>query len=257
VTKRFADKVVIITGAAGDIGRAAVFRFATEGARVVAVDLDEALLQAVIEQVGKDGGVGIAIAADVTQEQQVKHFVDAAIAAYGRIDILFNNAGIEGDSCGIGDYSIDTFDQVMAVNVRGVFLAMKYTVPEMTKTGGGSVINTSSVAGISGAAGFSAYSASKHAVIGLTKSVAKQHGADNIRVNAICPSAMTGKMMDSIEEKIQPHNHGAVADALRESIPLKRYATASDIVSTVAFLASDEASFINGAVYTIDGGLTA
>ena len=251
---RFTGKVVIVTGASGDIGSAAARRFAAEGACVVAVDRIESDL---VDSISAAGGQAISVIADVTQEHDVQRYIDICLSTYGRLDVLFNNAGIEGDNSPIGEYSTAVFDQVMAVNVRGVFLGMKYAVPAMSKTNGGSIINTASIAGISGAAGFSAYCASKHAVIGLTKSVAKQHGVDNIRVNAICPSAMTGNMMTAIEEKIQADNKGVVAEALRQSIPLKRYATPADIVSTVVYLASDEASFINGGVYTIDGGLSA
>jgi NAD(P)-dependent dehydrogenase (short-subunit alcohol dehydrogenase family) len=254
MTNRFTEKVVIVTGAAGDIGSAAVRRFAAEGASVVAVDRIDA---EVVAGVNASGGDAIAVIADVTQERDVQRYVNIALSTFGRLDVLFNNAGIEGDNSSIEDYSTDTFDQVMDVNVRGVFLGMKYAVPAMRKTGGGAIINTASVAGISGAAGFSAYCASKHAVIGLTKSVAKQHGADNIRVNAICPSAMTGKMMKSIEEKIQPDNQGSVEESVRETIPLGRYAMPDDVVSMVTYLASNEACFINGGVYTIDGGLSA
>ena len=251
---RFAGKVVIVTGASGDIGSAAARRFAAEGACVVAVDRVDST---VVAEISAAGGKAMAVIADVSQERCVERYVAACLAMYGRLDVLFNNAGIEGDCSPIGDYSTAVFDQVMAVNVRGVFLGMKYAVPAMIETGGGSIINTASVAGISGAPGFTAYSASKHAVIGLTKSVAKQHGVDNIRVNAICPSAMTGTMMTAIEEKIQPDNEGAVAKSLRQTIPLGRYAQPEEIVSTVAYLASDEASFISGGVYTIDGGLSA
>ena len=254
MVNRFSGKVVIVTGAAGDIGSAAAKRFAAEGASVVAVDRVDA---EVVADINASGGKAVAVIADVTRERDVQRYVNIAISTYGRLDVLFNNAGIEGDSSSIGEYYTAVFDQVMEVNVRGVFLGMKYAVPAMSKTGGGSIINTASVAGISGAAGFSAYCASKHAVIGLTKSVAKQHGPDNIRVNAICPSAMTGKMMKAIEEKIQPDNQGAIAEALRETIPLGRYAKPDDVVSMVTYLASDEASFVNGGVYTIDGGLSA
>lgn len=251
---RFAGKVVIVTGASGDIGSAAARRFAAEGACVVAVDRVDS---SVVASINASGGNAIALSADVTNENDVQRYVEECIARYGRLDVLFNNAGIEGDCSPVNEYSTAVFDQVMAVNVRGVFLGMKYAVQAMCSNGGGAIINTASIAGISGAAGFAAYSASKHAIIGLTKSVAKQHGLQNIRVNAICPSAMSGKMMAAIEEKIQPDNQGSVAEALRATIPLKRYAKPDDIVSVVTYLASDEASFINGGVYTVDGGLSA
>ena len=256
---RFAEKVVIITGAAGDIGSAAVKRFASEGAAVVAVDMNETALQSLVAACESQGHSIISVVADVTQEDGVKRYVETAVNAHGSIDVLFNNAGIEGDCCCISEYDTAIFDRVMAVNVKAAFLGMKHVVPIMQGHGGGSIINAASVAGLSGAPGFSAYTASKHAVIGLTRSVAKQQGIHNIRVNAVCPSAVDGNMMNAVEQKMQPDSEDTqeLRKALQATVPLQRYAKPSDVVSIVAYLSSDEASFINGGVYTVDGGVTA
>jgi NAD(P)-dependent dehydrogenase (short-subunit alcohol dehydrogenase family) len=255
--KRFLDKVVIITGAAGDIGRAAAIRFADEGANCVIVDINEASLHELSESIKLAAGHCTSVVADITQADQVKHLADVALVEYSGVDVLFNSAGIEGAFSTIDDYPIDEFDRVMAVNVRGVFLCMKYIVPLMRARGGGSIVNAASVAGLSGAAGFCAYNASKHAVIGITRSVAKQEGPQNIRVNAVCPSAVDGNMMRSLEDKIQPGETEALRANLEALIPLQRYASVADVVSMVTYLCSDEAGFLSGGVYTVDGGMTA
>ena len=255
--KRFENKVVIVTGAAGDIGRATVRRFAGEGANVVAVDLDVDAASALVDALKSDGLQIIAKKANVTREADVKAYVDYACSEYGGIDVLFNNAGIEGQCTDIGECDLADFDRVMAVNVRGVLLGMKYVVPVMRERGGGAIVNTASVAGLSGASLLTSYCASKHAVIGLTRSVAMQQGPNNIRVNAVCPSAMTGRMMTSIEHRIQPDDAAAVHDAVLSGIPMGRYALPEDVASMVTHLCSDEAAFLNGGAYPVDGGVTA
>jgi 3alpha(or 20beta)-hydroxysteroid dehydrogenase len=255
--KRFENKVVIITGAAGDIGRAATRRFAGEGAKVVAVDFDVEAVVALAGELKNEGLQIIAKQADVTQEADVKAYVDHACSEYGGVDVLFNNAGIEGECGDVSECDLAIFDQVMAVNVRGVLLGMKYVVPVMRERGGGAIVNTASVAGLSGASLLTSYCASKHAVIGLTRSVAMQQGPNNIRVNAVCPSAMTGRMMTSIEHKMQPDDTAAVHDAVLSGIPMGRYARPEDVASMVTHLCSDEAAFLNGGAYPVDGGVTA
>ena len=255
--KRFQNKVVIVTGAAGDIGRATVRRFAGEGANVVAVDLDADAAVALADALKTEGLQIIAKGANVTREADVKAYVDHAYSEYGGVDVLFNNAGIEGQCTDISECDLADFDRVMAVNVRGVLLGMKYVVPVMRERGGGAIVNTASVAGLSGASLLTSYCASKHAVIGLTRSVAIQQGPNNIRVNAVCPSAMTGRMMTSIEHRMQPDDAGAVHDAVLSSIPMGRYAVPEDVASMVTHLCSDEAAFLNGGAYPVDGGVTA
>ena len=255
--KRFEDKVVIVTGAAGDIGRTTTRRFAAEGARGVAVDFDADRIAGLAEELNSDGLQIIAEVADVTLEADVERYVGQACAIYGGVDVLFNNAGMEGQCSDVSECDLADFDRVMAVNVRGVLLGMKYVVPVMRERGGGAIVNTASVAGLSGASLLTSYCASKHAVIGLTRSVAMQQGPNNIRVNAVCPSAMTGRMMTSIEHKMQPDDAAAVRDAVLGTIPMGRYARPEDVASMVTHLCSDEAAFLNGGAYTVDGGVTA
>ncbi|MDE0952235.1 MAG: glucose 1-dehydrogenase [Halioglobus sp.] len=255
--QRFEEKVVVVTGAAGDIGRETIQRFAREGAHVVAVDFNADRVSTLTSELKSQGFLCSAVVADVTQEADVKRYVEHACTEFGGVDVLFNNAGIEGESSDISDCDLDDFDRVMAVNVRGVILGMKYVVPVMQARGGGAIVNTASVAGMSGAPGLTSYCASKHAVIGLTRSVAMQQGVNNIRVNAVCPSPMTGRMMSSIEQKMQPDDAAAVHDALIATIPLGRYATPADVASMVTHLCSEEAAFLNGGLYPVDGGVSA
>lgn len=254
---RFEDKAVIVTGAAGDIGRAAARRFAVEGARVAAVDFDAERVQNLAAELQADGLQVIGMEADVRREEDVAAYVARTCEAYGGVDILFNNAGVEGDASDVAEVDLEDFDWVMAVNVRGVLLGMKHVVPVMRERGGGAIVNTASVAGLSGASLLTSYCASKHAVIGLTRSVAMQQGPHNIRVNAVCPSAMTGRMMTSIENKMLPDDANAVRDAVLATIPMGRYAQPEDVASMVAHLCSDEANFLNGGAYPVDGGVTA
>ena len=257
MTSRFADKVVIVTGAAGDIGSATAQRFAREGAKLVLVDFDEQALMRAQEEIEQTGAPCIGVQADVTDEKQVAAYVEAARDAFGGVNVLFNNAGIESESCDISECDLADYDRVMAVNVRGVLLGMKYAVPELRAAGGGSIVNTASVAGLSGAGALASYSTSKFAVIGLTRSVAIQQGPNNVRVNAVCPAAMSGRMMSSIEERILPDDPATAHALVEETIPMGRYALPSDVASMVTYLCSEEAAFLTGGSYTVDGGGTA
>jgi NAD(P)-dependent dehydrogenase (short-subunit alcohol dehydrogenase family) len=252
--RRFEGKVAIVTGAAGGIGRAACVRFAAEGASVAAVDLQGSDLDGVLGAIHDAGGEAIIVPADVTRAEHVRGYVEATVARFRRVDAFFNNAGIEGWVGPTTDYPEDVFDQVMAVNVKGVWLGMKYVVPEMRKAGGGAIVNTSSVAGLSGTPNIIAYGASKHAVIGLTKSGALEWGPDRIRVNAICPSPIQTRMMRSLERGMNPDHPDAVQQAIAANIPLGRYGEPEEVAALVAFLCSDDAKFISGGIYTIDGG---
>jgi NAD(P)-dependent dehydrogenase (short-subunit alcohol dehydrogenase family) len=250
---RFTGKTAIVTGAAGDIGRAACLRLAGEGAAILAVDLDRDGLEETVGLVAEAGGMARAEIADVTDTAMVKAYVEAARAlGEGRVDLFFNNAGIEGPTVPIGDYPEDALQQVLAVNVKGVFLGLKYASAAMGP--GGAIVNTSSVAGVVGFFGMSAYVASKHAVIGLTRSAALDLGPRGIRVNAICPGPVEGRMMSTLAARIDPE-HGR--ERVLSTVPLGRYTTPAEIASTVAMLLGDDAGYVNGAVLAADGGQTA
>ncbi|MDJ0847236.1 MAG: glucose 1-dehydrogenase [Myxococcota bacterium] len=250
---RFDGKVVIVTGAAGGIGSATAERFLQEGARVVAVDLDGPALAQVRDT--WTPGETLLVTADVSKTEDTKRFVAESVARFGGVDFLFNNAGVEGNIVPIDEYPDDAFDTVVAVNLRGVFLGIKYAVPELRKRGGGVIVNTASVAGLIGDPMIPAYIATKHAVLGLTKSAAIGFGPENIRVNAVCPSPIETRMMRSLESGMAPGSPHAVKKMMEERIPLGRYGTAEEVAAVVAFLCSEDAAFVNGGIYTVDGGM--
>jgi len=257
MTRRLEGKVALLTGAAGGIGRATAARFAEEGALLVVCDVEGAGLAEIRTDVEKAGGEVMTLTADVTRAVDWERTVAAVCARFGGLDILFNNAGIEGVVKPIEDYPEDIFDRVLAVNVRGVFLGMKYAVPALRARGGGVIVNTSSVAGLVGNPLVCAYIASKHAVLGLTKSAGIAYGSEGIRVNAVCPSPIETRMMRSLEAGFDPDDAAGVKSEMESLIPVGRYGTPEEVAALVAFLCSDEARFINGAIYTIDGGMTA
>ena len=250
----FADKVAVVTGGAGGIGRAACLAFARAGARVVAVDRDTAGGDATVAAVRAAGGEARFVAADVSRAADVRGYVDAAVAAYGRIDAFFNNAGIEGRVCPTADYDEDVFDAVIAVNLKGVFLGLRHVLPVMLRQGGGAIVNTASTAGVMGAQGLCAYVASKHGVIGLTRTAASEYGHAGIRVNAVCPGPTDTRMIASLEEQSAPGGSNSVRERYRAAIPIGRYAAAEEVANLVLFLCSDLAGSISGAQYLIDGG---
>jgi len=244
---------VVITGGAGEIARETARRFLDAGARVLLVDLhDEALQQAVAEL---DSEHASYCTADVTSEEDTRGYVQAALERNGTIDVLLANAGIEGPVAPVADFDAAAFDRVMAVNVRGVFLGIKHVFPIMAAGGGGSVVITSSVAGVSGSAGVCAYNASKHAVVGLMRSTAKEGGPLNIRVNTVNPAPIEGRMMRSLEQGLNPDDPGEVRESLLAAIPLARYGTPADVAGLMLFLASDDASYLTGGIYMVDGGM--
>ena len=252
---RLDNKVAIITGGAGGIGLQAGRLFAQEGAKVLLVDLHEDALKEAVQTIGSDAVRYCA--ADVTQPDQTQRYIQAAVEQFGGIDILLANAGIEGEVKPITDYTIDTFDQVMAVNVRGVWLGLKYAAPEIARRGGGSIVITSSVAGVRGAAGVSAYIASKHAVIGLMRTAALEMAAEKIRVNTVNPAPVDTRMMRSLEKGFEPEDPGRAKEMVSAMVPLQRYADPVEVARIMLFLASDESSYCSGGVYMVDGGMTA
>ena len=197
----------------------------------------------------------IGIKADVSKDTDVKNYVKETMATFGRIDTLFNNAGIEGSISSLEDYEEEIFDRVVQVNIKGVWLGMRYCADAMRKSGGGSIINTASAAGLMATPSLIAYGASKHAVIGMTKSASIELAPAGIRVNAVCPGVINTRMMRSIEEQTIPDNPEEYVKAVSEKTPLGRYGEPEEVAGLVAFLASDEATYITGSSYVIDGGL--
>lgn len=252
---RLENKIAIITGGAAGIGLATAKRFVAEGAKVMLVDVQAEALASAVAELGDD--VAAFHVADVSQEEDVKAYVAQTIERYGRIDVFFNNAGIEGDVSYLTDYSLDTFDKVMAVNVRGVWLGLKYVISEMLKTGGGSIICTSSLAGLKGSSRLSPYSASKHAVVGMMKSVALEYASKNIRVNTINPAPIATRMIASIESGFAPGSEDTVKEKMKASVPMRRYGSPEEVADLVLFLASDESSYTSGTCFPIDGGMSA
>ncbi|PKB66026.1 MAG: oxidoreductase [SAR202 cluster bacterium Io17-Chloro-G3] len=259
--RRLENKVAIITGGAGGIGKAAGKLFVEEGAHVVLVDLQEEGLQDAVRSIG-DENVSYVVA-DTTQPDQVLRFVNEAVQRHGGVDILIANAGIEGEINSIIETPVEMFDKVMSVNVRGVWLGLKYVMPLMRERGGGSIVITSSTAGVRGSAGMSPYSTSKHAVIGLMRSAAMEGASMGIRVNTVNPAPIQTRMMRSIEEQwVSGGRKGfSTVEEARETVaggnPLRRYGEPEEVGRLMMFLASDESSYCNGGVYMVDGGNTA
>jgi NAD(P)-dependent dehydrogenase (short-subunit alcohol dehydrogenase family) len=253
---RLDGKVAVVTGAAGIIGTAAMRLLAERGARIVAVDRKERELQAAIRDL-PEAAEALAVPADVTSEDEVADYVRAAIDRFGTIDAFYNNAGIEGDIAPITKYSLETFRRVLDVNVVGVFLGLKHVLPVMLKQNRGSIINTASISGLIGSPDIAAYTASKHAVIGLTKNAALECSSTAVRVNCVCPGMIDSRMLSAIIEGRNPGNAPVPNERIVERIPARRLGLASEVASVVAFLASDEASYVSGSAYTVDGGRTA
>ncbi|MFD2706590.1 SDR family NAD(P)-dependent oxidoreductase [Salibacterium lacus] len=253
---RLQDMKALITGGSGGIGKKTAEFFLKEGADVALVDMNEEALQQAKDELKEFGDV-LAVTADVTNENEVVHYVQKTIDSFGRIDIFFNNAGIEGKVAPITEQSVEDFDKVMGVNVRGVFLGLKHVLPHMNKQESGSIINMSSVAGLMGSPGVAPYVTSKHGVIGLTKTAALEGAPYNIRVNSVHPSPVNTRMMRSLEQGMNPENAEAAKEEQTEAIPLHRYGESQDIANLVLFLASDESKFISGSQYRVDGGMAA
>ncbi|MGE5270544.1 MAG: SDR family NAD(P)-dependent oxidoreductase [Thiohalocapsa sp.] len=253
---RLDGRVAVVTGAAGFIGSATARLLAERGARIVAVDRREADLKAATAEL-PPAAEALAIAADVTSEDEVKAYVRAAVDRFGKIDVFYNNAGIEGDVRKITDYPLESFRRVLDVNVVGVFLGLKHVLPVMLQRNKGSIINTASIAGLLGTPDVAVYSASKHAVIGLTKSAAMECAGTGVRVNCVCPGLIESRMLSAIIDGRNPGKPPIPSEKIAERIPARRLGNPSEVASIVAFLASDEASYVSGSAYTVDGGRTA
>lgn len=246
------DRVAIVTGAAGGIGAATVRRFLAEGAKVLAVDRAREELDALVASLGSPDVR--AFVADVSKGDEVRAYVDAAVAHFGGVDVMFANAGVEGMVRPLVEFPEAEFDRVLAVNVKGPLLAMQRAAPEMAKRGGGSIVVTASIAGLIGSPGMAAYITSKHALLGLVKTAAIELAAMNVRVNAIAPGPVDNRMMRSLEAQSAPENPEAVKAGFTAQVPMGRYARNEEIAEMALFLASPRSSYSTGAVFVADGG---
>jgi NAD(P)-dependent dehydrogenase (short-subunit alcohol dehydrogenase family) len=249
--KKLENKIAIITGGSGSIGKITAKLFLEEGAKVMLVDLSEEVLKNTVQEL-KSEHVKYCVA-DVSKSKDVEHYIAETVKLFGKIDIFFNNAGIEGVVKPITEYPEDIFDKVISVNVKGIWLGNKYVLPQMNN--GGSIIMTSSVAGILGFAGLGAYVTSKHAVVGIMRTTAIEAAPRKIRVNSVHPAPVNNRMMRSIEEGASAGHGEEVKKQFETSIPLGRYAEPIEIANLVVFLAGDDSQYITGTTQVIDGGM--
>lgn len=251
------DKVAIITGGSGGIGIETAKLFAKEGAKLVLVDLKQETLEEAAKELALDPEDYLLIVTDVSKEENVVDYVKQTKEKFGRIDVLFNNAGIEGQVAPLIEQPAENLDNVLNVNVKGVFFGMKHVLPVMMEQKSGSIINTSSIAGWIGFPGITPYVASKHAVIGMTKNAALEVAETGVRVNAISPAPIETRMMRAVEEGAAPGKADEMKQAYIQAIPMKRYGEPEEVAELVLFLASDRSKFITGSAYLIDGGFVA
>jgi NAD(P)-dependent dehydrogenase (short-subunit alcohol dehydrogenase family) len=245
-------KVAIVTGAGSGIGHATALAFVAEGASVVLADVDTERGDKTAAEIEGLGGNAIFVCTDVSRAEDVAAMVDRAVERFGRLDYAFNNAGIEGVPAPTADCTIENWNRTIGINLTGVFLCMRAEIPKMLAMGGGAIVNNSSVAGLVGFAGIPAYTASKHGIVGLTKTAALDYATKGIRVNAVCPGVIETEMIT----RFTHGDAGAVAQ-LRQSEPIGRLGTPEEIADAVIWLCSDRASFVTGQAIAVDGGFVA
>jgi|TARA_B110000967_G_scaffold60343_1_gene61967 NAD(P)-dependent dehydrogenase (short-subunit alcohol dehydrogenase family) len=246
------NKVVLITGAGGGIGQAAVRKFVSEGAKVMLADIGTEVTQALVDELGSE--LCACVAVDVAVADQVENMVRATVDRFGGIDVFVANAGVEGKIGSIMDTDVANLDKILAVNVRGVWLGLHYVMPVMRDAGGGSVIITSSGAGVQGSPNTAGYNSSKHAVIGLMRCAALEVAQFGIRVNTVNPGAVETRMMESIEEGFADAGAGDFRAMVEAVTPLGRYGQPDEIANMMVFLGSDDSSYCTGGVFMVDGG---
>lgn len=248
----YEGKVALVTGGGSGIGRATALKFASLGASVVVADINEAGAQETVSGITKLGGQAAAIAVDVSIGSQVKAMVDFTIETFGKLDCAFNNAGIEGEGGSIVDCSEENWARTIAIDLTGVFLCMKYEIPAMLANGSGTIVNTSSVAGLAGTPGLPAYGAAKHGVVGLTKGAAKEYAGHGIRVNAVCPGVIETPMVTRLADDMS-----STREAFDNLHPIGRLGQPQEIAEAVIWFCSPASSFVTGHAMAIDGGLLA
>ncbi|MGI4872414.1 MAG: SDR family NAD(P)-dependent oxidoreductase [Janthinobacterium lividum] len=246
---QFADKVVVITGAGSGIGRTCALRFAAEGGKVVIAEYNAEAGQATVQRITEAGGTASFVQTDVSNSASVQAMIQHAVSTYGRLDVLYNNAGVAGEVKPVADYSEDVFARTMGVDLFGVFFGMKYGLQQFERQGnGGVIVNMASTAGLRATPGMIAYSASKFAVVGMTMTAALEYADKNIRINAVCPGAIETEGLKSMG-----------AELLQQYVshqPMKRFGTPDEVANAVLFLASDAASLLTGIAMPTDGGLS-
>jgi NAD(P)-dependent dehydrogenase (short-subunit alcohol dehydrogenase family) len=248
----FSGKVALVTGAASGIGRASALAFAKAGAKVVVADISVDGGEETVELCRAENTDSFFVQCDVSKSMDVEILIRKTVEYYGRIDYAHNNAGIEGPQAFTGDYPEDQFDRVVAINLKGVFLCMHYEIPHMLRQGGGAIVNTASVAGLVGTRGVIPYVASKHAVVGMTKTAALEYARSNIRVNCVCPGVIHTAMIDRFT-----HGDPEALAQYAEGEPVGRMGTPEEVANAVIWLCSDQASFVTGHALAVDGARVA